>query len=54
MNFDEFKQVCRKSWEEEHNYLQIDGSKKKDQGKLCICKESKNKYIESNPETKAF
>ena len=29
MNYDEFKELCRKSWEEEYNYLRTDRSKKK-------------------------
>ena len=28
MNYDEFKELYRKSWEEDYNYLYIDGSKK--------------------------
>ena len=31
MSYDEFKQLCRKSSEEENNYLRFDGSKKRDQ-----------------------
>ena len=54
MNYDEFKDLCRKSWEEDHNYLYIDRSKKRDQGKYCIYNESKNSYIECTPETKPF
>ena len=33
MNLDEFKELCRKSWEEDYNYLYNDRSKKRDQGK---------------------
>ena len=29
MNYDEFKDLCRKSWEEDYNYLFIDRSKKR-------------------------
>ena len=46
MNYDEFKELCRKSWEEDYNYLCIDRFKKKGQGKYCICNESKKTYIE--------
>ena len=46
MNYDEFKELCRKSWEEYYNYHYIDRSKKRDQGKYCICNESKKMYIE--------
>ena len=45
MNYDEFKELCRKSWEEDHNYLYIDKSKKRVEGKYCICNESKKKHI---------
>ena len=41
MNYGEFKKLCRKSWDEEYNYLCIDRSKKRDQGRYCICNESK-------------
>ena len=54
MNYDEFKDLCRKSWEEDYNYLYIDRSKKRDQGRYCICNESKKTYIEATPQTKAF
>ena len=54
MNYDEFKELCRKSWEEDYNYLYIDRSKKRDRGKYCICNESKKTYIEATPQTKPF
>ena len=54
MNFDEFKKLCRKSWEEDYNYLCIDRSKKRDRGNYCICNESKKTYIEATPQTKPF
>ena len=54
MNYDEFKQLCKKSWEEEYNYLCIDRFKKKDRGRYCICNESKNTYIQCIPETDPF
>ena len=57
MNYDEFKDLWRKSWEEDYedyNYLYIDRSKKRDQGKYCICNESKNTIIEATPQTKPF
>ena len=52
MNYDEFKELCRKSWYEDYNYLCIDRCKKRDQGKYCICNESKKTYIEATPQTK--
>ena len=45
MNYDEFKELCRKSWDEDYIYLCIDRSKKRDRGKYCICNESKKKHI---------
>ena len=54
VNYDEFKDLFRKKWEQDYNYLFIDRSKKRDQGKNCICYESKNSYIEYTPETKPF
>ena len=54
MSYDEFEQLCRRSWEEDYNYLCIDRSKKRDQGRYCICIESRNTYTESIPETKPF
>ena len=54
MSYDEFKELCRKSWEDDYNYLYIDRSKKRDQRKYCICNESKNTYLEATPQTKLF
>ena len=54
MNYDEFIDLCRKSWEEDYNYLYIDRPIKRDQGKYCICNESKRTYIEATPQTEPF
>ena len=54
MSYEEFKDLCRKSREEDYNYLCIDRSKKRNQGRYCNCNESKNTSIERTPETKAF
>ena len=54
MNYDEFKELCRNSWDVDHNYLCIDRSKKRDQGRYCTCNESKKTYIEAIPQTKVF
>ena len=54
MNYDEFKDLCRKSWEEDYNYLCIDRSKKRDQGRYCICNESKKNIYRSNTLDKTF
>ena len=54
MSYDEFKELCRKSWEDDYNYLCIDRSKKRDRGRYCICNESRNTYLEATPQTKPF
>ena len=54
MSYDEFMELCRKSWEKGYNYLCIDRSKKKGQKRYFICKESKTTYIECPPETETF
>ena len=54
MSYDEFKDLCRKSWEEEHNYLGFNKSRKRDQGRCCACNESKNTYTDCTFETKTF
>ena len=54
MTYDEFKELCRKSWDEDYNYLCIDRSKKRDQGRYCICNESKKNIYRSNTSDKTF
>ena len=54
LKYDEFKQLCRKGWEEEYRYLCINRSKKRDRERYCICNEIKNTYIECIPEIKLF
>ena len=54
MNYDEFKQICHKAWDEKHNYLNIDIIKNKNEGKHRIFNESKNTYIERFCETEDF
>ena len=54
MSYDEFKQLCRKSWEDEKNYRCFDRSKQRYQEVHRIRNESKNSYIQYTPETKAF
>ena len=54
MKYDEFKELCRKSWEEYYNYLLIDRSKKRDQGIFCICNESKKNLYRNNTPDKGF
>ena len=54
MDYNEFKDLCRKSWEEDYNYLYIDRSKKRDQGEYCICNESKKNIYRSNTSDETF
>ena len=54
MNYDEFKELCRNSWEEGYNYLCFDRSKKRDQGKYCICNESKKNIYRSITSDETF
>ena len=54
MKYDEFKEMCQKAWDEEYNYLCIDMTKNKNEGKYCIFNESKTTYIECICETEAF
>ena len=54
MSCDEFKQPCRKAWEEDYDHLCNDRSKKRDQGRYCIYKENKYTYKECAHETKLF
>ena len=42
MKYDEFKQICKSSWEEEYEYLCTDSSKKRDQGRHSTCIENKD------------
>ena len=41
MKYDEFKEMCRKAWSERFNYLCIDVTKNRDNGKYRIFNESK-------------
>ena len=54
MNYDEFKEMCHKAWDEKYNYLCIDITKNKNDGKYRIFNESKTTYIECIPETEPF
>ena len=54
MNYDEFKQMCHKAWDEKYNYLCIDMTKNKNDGKYRIFNESKTTYIECICETEPF
>ena len=54
MNYDEFKETCLKAWKDRFNYLCIDITKIKDEGKYRIFNGSKTTYIDCIPETKPF
>ena len=45
MSPDEFKDLCRKDWEEKLNYLHIDRSKAKNEGKHNTQNQIENTYI---------
>ena len=54
MKYDEFKEMCHKAWNERLNYLCIDMTKNKNEGKTGIFNESKTPYIECICETEPF
>ena len=54
MIYDEFREMCRVAWSENFNYLCIDMTKNKNDGKYRIFKESKTTYIDCIPETEPF
>ena len=54
MKYDEFKEMCHEAWDEKYNYLCIDMTKNKNEGKYCIFNESKTTYIECICETNPF
>ena len=54
MIYDEFKEMCRVAWGEKFNYLCIDMTKNKNEGKYRIINESKITYFEFICESEAF
>ena len=54
MKYDEFKEMCHKAWDERYNYLCIDMTKNKNEGKYRIFNESKTIYIDYIPESEPF
>ena len=54
MNLDEWKQLCRKTWETEYDYLQIDRFAKIGKGRYTIRNCNKTTNTECTPETKPF
>ena len=54
MNYDEFKLMCHKAWDEKYNYLCIDVTRNKNEGKYRTFNESKTTYIVCIPENEHF
>ena len=54
MNLDEWKQLCRKAWENDYDYLQIDRFAKIGNGRYTIRTSNKTMYTECTPETRPF
>ena len=54
MKYDEFQDLCRKSWEEDYNNLCIERSTKRDQGRYCTSNESKKNVYRSNTSDEGF
>ena len=54
MKYDEFKEICLKAWDEKYNYICIDMTKNKNEGKYRIFNENKTTYIECECETEPF
>ena len=54
MNLYEWKQLCRKAWENDYDYLQTDRFAKIGEGMYTISNCNKTTYLECTPETKPF
>ena len=54
MNLEEWKQLCRKTWENDYDYLEIYRFAKIGDGRFTIRNCNKNTYIECTPETERF
>ena len=54
MNYDEFKQMCHKAWNEKFHYLCIDTTKNKNEGKYRIFNENKTTYLDCICENEPF
>ena len=54
MKYDEFKEMCHEAWDEKYNYLCIDMTKKKNEGKYCFFNEGKTTHNECICETNPF
>ena len=54
MLYSEFKEICHKAWSERFNYLCLDMTKNKNEGKYRIFIESKATYFECIAESERF
>ena len=54
MNLEEWKQVCRKAWENDYDYIQLDRFCKIREGGYTIRNCNKDTYIEWSPDAKTF
>ena len=54
MNLEDWKQRCRKAWENDYEYLQIDRFAKKKKSRYTIRNCNKTTYIECIPVKKSF
>ena len=54
MEYDEFKEMCHEAWSERSNYLCIEMTKNKNEGKYRFFNESKTIYFECIPESEPF
>ena len=54
MNSKEWNRLCRKAWESDYEYLQIDRFAKVGEGRYNIRNCKKDTFIECTPETKHF
>ena len=54
MNLEEWKELCRKAWQNDYDYLKIDRFAKIGGGRYTIRICNKTTYIERSPETKPF
>ena len=54
MKYDEFKEKCHKAWSERFNYLCIDMTKNRNEGKYRVFNENKTTYIKRFPECEPF
>ena len=54
MILEEWKQLCRKAWENDYDYLQRNRFGKTAEGRYSIRNCDKNTYIECTPQTKTF